>query len=269
MPAILAYTDHEIGRVIQEVEDKGKLDNTLIIYIDGDNGTAPRARCFGTPNRACLQRHSEVPVETQLKNFYNAWGSSTTYPHMAVGWAWAFDTPFRWTKQIASHFGGTRQGMGVSWPKRIKDTGGIRSQFHHVIDIVPTLLEVTGIQAPDSVNGTPQKPIEGVSMAYTFDKANANAPSRHRTQYFEMFGDRRSIMTAGLPAPRRCGRPGTHWANDRGPGQRLQVGAVRPVEDGQIRRPRCLEFSEKLRESTRVVLGRGQPSIKSCRWMPR
>ncbi len=104
------------------------------------------------------------------------WGSNKTYNHMAVGWTWAFDTPFKWTKQIASHFGGTRQGMCMAWPNRIKDAGGIRHQFHHVIDIVPTILEATGFPAPVSVNGIAQKPIEGVSMAYTWDKANANAP---------------------------------------------------------------------------------------------
>ena len=109
---------------------------------------------------------------------------------MAVGWSWAFDTPFKWTKQVASHFGGTRQGMVIAWPNRIKDAGGIRPQFHHLIDIVPTILDVTGIPAPKMVNGIAQKPIEGVSMAYTFDKANANAPSTHTTQYFEMLGNR-------------------------------------------------------------------------------
>ena len=109
---------------------------------------------------------------------------------MAVAWAWAFDTPFKWTKQIASHFGGTRQGMVISWPNRIKDAGGIRTQFHHLIDIVPTILDVTGIPAPKMVNGIAQKPIEGVSMAYTFDKGNANAPSTRTTQYFEMLGNR-------------------------------------------------------------------------------
>ena len=107
---------------------------------------------------------------------------------MAVPWAWAFDTPYKWTKQIPSFFGGTRQGMAISWPGHITDKGGIRTQFHHVIDIVPTLLEATGIPAPVMVDGIAQKPIEGVSLAYTFDKANADAPSPHKTQYFEMFG---------------------------------------------------------------------------------
>jgi arylsulfatase A-like enzyme len=121
---------------------------------------------------------------------YEDWGSDKTDAHMSVGWAWAFDTPFKWTKQVASHFGGTRQGMAISWPDHIKDVGGIRTQFHHMIDIVPTILEATGVQAPDLVNGIKQKPIEGVSLAYTFDSANASAPSKRDTQYFEMLGNR-------------------------------------------------------------------------------
>ncbi|MGY4331072.1 arylsulfatase A-like enzyme [Bradyrhizobium sp. LB7.2] len=128
--------------------------------------------------------------EAELMLHYENWGSDKTYPHMSVAWSWAFDTPFKWTKQVASHFGGTRQGMVMSWPGHIKDVGGIRSQFHHIIDIVPTILEATGIQAPATVNGIAQKPIEGVSMAYTFDQANANAPSKRDTQYFEMFANR-------------------------------------------------------------------------------
>ena len=188
--AYLAYTDHEIGRVIQAVADMGKLDDTLVIYISGDNGSSAEGTLIGTPNEVASFNGVNVPVDLQLKEFYDIWGSDKTYPHMTVAWSWAFDTPFKWTKQIASHFGGTRQGMCIAWPNRIKDAGGIRHQFHHVIDIVPTILEVTGIPAPDMVNGTPQKPIEGVSMAYTFDKAGANAPSGHRTQYFEMMGDR-------------------------------------------------------------------------------
>ncbi len=188
--AYLAYTDYEIGRVIQAVEDTGKLDNTIIIYISGDNGGSAEGTLIGTPNEVAMFNGVEVPVELQLQKFYDVWGSDLTYPHMAVGWTWAFDTPFKWTKQIASHFGGTRQGMAISWPNRIKDKGAIRNQFHHVIDIVPTLLEITGIHPPNVVDGIAQKPIEGVSLAYTFDKENAASPSRHKTQYFEMFGDR-------------------------------------------------------------------------------
>jgi arylsulfatase len=187
--AYWAYSDHEIGRVIRQIEDMGKLDNTLIVYIAGDNGNSAEGSLTGTPNEIASLQGIEVPVEDQLKYFYDIWGSDKTYPHMAAPWTWAFDTPFSWTKQIASHFGGTRQGMAISWPKVITDKGGIRNQFHHFIDIVPTILEATGIPAPAVVDGIPQKPIEGVSMMYTFDAKNADAPSTHKTQYFEMMGD--------------------------------------------------------------------------------
>ncbi len=185
--AYVAYTDHEIGRVIQTVDDMGKLDNTLVIYISGDNGTSAEGSTVGTPFDLAALEGIDVPVADQLK-YYDVWGSAKTTPHMAVGWSWAFDSPFKWMKQVASHFGGTRQGMAIAWPNRIKDAGGIRTQFHHLIDVVPTILDVTGIPAPKMVNGVAQKPIEGVSMAYTFDKANA--PSTHTTQYFEMLGNR-------------------------------------------------------------------------------
>jgi len=188
--AYVAYTDHEIGRVIQAVEDMGKLDNTLIIYIEGDNGTSAEGTMIGTPNEIAMFNGANPNVEEQLKYFYDVWGTNKTYNHMAVPWAWAFDTPFSWTKQIASHFGGVRQGMSISWPKVIKDQGGIRNQFHHMIDIVPTILEAAGIRPPEVVDGIKQSPIEGVSMIYTFDKKNANAPSTHKTQYFEMMADR-------------------------------------------------------------------------------
>jgi arylsulfatase len=187
--AYVAYTDHEIGRVIQAVEDLGKLDNTLIIYISGDNGTSAEGSTVGTVFDMAAIQAINMPVDVQLK-YYNVLGSDQTTPHMSVAWSWAFDTPFKWTKQVASFFGGTRQGMCISWPARIKDVGGLRSQFHHMIDIVPTILEVSGIPAPDYVDGIKQAPIEGVSMAYTFDSANANAPSKRETQYFEMFGNR-------------------------------------------------------------------------------
>jgi arylsulfatase len=188
--AYAAYTDYEIGRVIQAVDDMGKLDNTLIIYISGDNGTSSEGTLLGTPNQMTAYNGIlDIPVAEQMKA-YDVWGSDLTYPHMSVAWSWAFDTPFKWTKQIASHFGGTRQGMVIAWPNRIKDAGGLRPQFHHIIDIVPTILEAAGVQAPTMVNGIAQKPIEGVSMDYTFDKANANAPSTRTTQYFEMMGNR-------------------------------------------------------------------------------
>ena len=187
--AYVAYTDHEIGRVVDAIENLGKLDNTLVIYICGDNGTSAEGSTLGTPFDLAAIQGVNIPVEDQMK-WYDVWGLPETQPHMSVAWSWAFDTPFKWTKQVASHFGGTRQGMCIAWPKRIKDAGGIRTQFHHLIDIVPTILEATGIEAPAMVDGIAQKPIEGVSMTYTWDKKNTDAPSTRTTQYFEMFGNR-------------------------------------------------------------------------------
>src|SRR5499433_1172118 len=184
--AYWAYTDHEVGRVIQHVEDMGKLDNTLIIYIAGDNGNSAEGTVVGTPNEVA--------------------SLNGVYPPMAVAWTWAFDTPFSWTKQIASHFGGVRQGMAISWPRVIKDKGGIRNQFHHVIDIVPTILEATGIKQPEVVDGIRQSPIEGVSMMYSFDKQNEAAASTRKTQYFEMFGDR-ALYHDGWIASTKVMRP--------------------------------------------------------------
>lgn len=187
--AYLAYTDHEIGRVIQAVEDLGQLDNTLIIYISGDNGASPEGMLNGTPNEFTTFNGVAVPVKAQFL-WYEFWGSERTFPHFAAPWAWAMDTPFKWTKQVASHFGGTSQGMVMSWPGHIKDAGGIRRQFHHLIDITPTILEAAGIPAPETLNGIKQRAMDGVSMAYTWDKANAGVPSRRTVQYFEMLGNR-------------------------------------------------------------------------------
>lgn len=204
--AYLAYTDHEVGRVIQEIQDEGKLDNTLIIYISGDNGASPEGNMDGAANEVALFNGVNVPVEAQLKKHYDDWGSDKTYPHMATAWAWMFSTPFSWTKQVASHFGGTKQGVAISWPNEISDKGGIRWQFHHVIDIVPTILEAAGIPAPQVVDGIKQAPIEGVSMMYTFAKANADVPSHHHTQYFEMMGDH-AIYHDGWIASSKVMRP--------------------------------------------------------------
>jgi arylsulfatase len=185
--AYAAYSDYEIGRVIQHFQDLGRLDNTLIIYINGDNGTSAEGGPNGTPNEVAFFNGVQVPVEVQMK-FYDVWGTEQTYNHMSAGWSWAFDTPFDWFKQNASRLGGINQNMVVSWPARIKDKGGLREQFTHVIDVVPTILEAAGIKAPEVVDGIKQKPIEGTSFAYTFDTSNARAASRHKTQYFEMMG---------------------------------------------------------------------------------
>jgi arylsulfatase len=186
--AYVAYSDHEIGRVIHAFDDIGRLENTLVIYINGDNGTSAEGGPMGTPNEvAFFNGLNQLPIDVQMK-YYDVWGTEHTYNHMSAGWSWAFDTPFSWFKQNASQLGGINQNMVVSWPARIGDKGGLREQFVHVIDVVPTILEATGIRAPAEVDGIAQVPIEGTSFAYTFDKANAAAPSRHRTQYFEMFG---------------------------------------------------------------------------------
>jgi len=187
--AYLAYADHEIGRVIQAIEDMGKLDNTIVIFISGDNGASAEGSEMGTWNEV-IPFNGINPSAAENMLFYDKWGDADTYPHYSYEWAWTFDTPFKWTKQIASFFGGTKNGMVISWPARIRDNGGIRWQFHHVVDIVPTLLEVSGIAQPVQVDGIAQKPIEGVSLAYTFDEGAGGfgAQSRHRTQYFEMLG---------------------------------------------------------------------------------
>jgi arylsulfatase len=186
--AYAAYSDHEIGRVIRHFEDLGRLDNTLVIYINGDNGTSAEGGPMGTPNEVAFFNGVQgLPADVQLK-WYDVWGTELTYNHMSAGWSWAFDTPFDWFKQNASRLGGINQNMVVSWPARIKDKGGLREQFVHVIDVVPTILEAAGIRAPEMVDGIKQAPIEGTSFLYTFDAKNAKAPSRHKTQYFEMMG---------------------------------------------------------------------------------
>jgi len=186
--AYAAYSDYEIGRVVKAFEDLGRLDNTLVIYINGDNGTSAEGGPLGTPNEvAFFNGLNMLPVDVQMK-WYDVWGTEATYNHMSAGWSWAFDTPFDWFKQNASRLGGINQNMAVMWPAKITDKGGIRQQLVHVIDVVPTILEATGISAPETVNGIKQAPMDGTSFMYTFDKANAGVPTRHTTQYFEMFG---------------------------------------------------------------------------------
>jgi len=181
------YADNEIGRLFAAVGETGELDNTLIFYILGDNGTSAEGGMNGMFNEMSYFNDVGETVQEMLKH-YDDWGSSSTYPHMAAGWAIAGDAPFMWTKQIPSNYGGTRNGMIVSWPKRITATNEIRSQWHHVIDVAPTILEAANLPEPKSVNGVVQSPIEGVSMVYSFDKPDAK--STHKTQYFEIMGNR-------------------------------------------------------------------------------
>jgi arylsulfatase A-like enzyme len=187
--AYIDMTDTEIGRLIQAVEDMGELDNTLIFYIAGDNGTSAEGLANGLYNEMTMFNEEPRGSDVQfMLRYYDEWGGPETYPHMAAGWAVAFDAPFSWTKQIASDYGGTRQGLAIHWPAGIEARGELRMQWHHVIDVVPTILEAIGLPEPRVVDGIPQRPIEGVSMVYSFD--DAAAADRHTIQYFEMFGNR-------------------------------------------------------------------------------
>ncbi len=183
----MEQTDHEVGRFVEALEKIGEMDNTLFIYIAGDNGTSAEGGFVGMFNEMTYFNQVVEKVE-DLVPLIDEWGGPYTFPHMAAGWAVAFDAPFSWTKQVASDFGGTRNGMVIHWPNGIKDKGGLRTQFSHVIDIAPTVLEAATLPEPKRVNGTPQTPIEGTSLLYTF--ADAKAKERHTTQYFEMFGNR-------------------------------------------------------------------------------
>jgi arylsulfatase A-like enzyme len=183
----LEHIDAQIGRVVDALEQMGLRDNTVIIYIVGDNGPSGEGSLTGTLSVMKSQLGLLDDVPTMLKHIDEI-GGPQHENHYPVGWCWAGSSPFQWMKQVASHFGGTRNGLVISWPKRIVDRGGLRSQFHHIIDLAPTILEIAGIPEPREVNGVPQKPIEGISMAYTF--ADKNAAGRRRTQYFEMLGNR-------------------------------------------------------------------------------
>lgn len=184
--ANLAFADAQIGRVLDELAALGRLDNTLVFYIQGDNGASPEGGDFGLLNEVSYPNGMAESLD-QILVHLDELGGPLHYNSYPVGWAHATDTPFQWFKMVASHFGGTRNGLVVSYPKRITDHGGVRSQFHHVIDIVPTILEVTGIEAPEVLHGVPQLSLDGVSMAYTFD--DPAAASQRTTQYFELMGN--------------------------------------------------------------------------------
>ncbi len=185
--AFAAHTDYEIGRVVKAVEDLGDLDNTLIMYLVGDNGASAEGGMNGMFNEMTYFNGVEEKVPDMLKSM-DKWGGPETFPHMAAGWAVAGNTPFMWTKQVASNFGGTRNPLVVHWPKGIKAKGEVRSQFQHVTDMAPTVLEAANIPEPKTVDGVAQTPMEGVSMMYSFD--DPKAAGRHKTQYFEILGNR-------------------------------------------------------------------------------
>ena len=198
-----AHTDYEVGRLVEQLEAIGELDNTLFFYIVGDNGSSAEGGPEGTYNEM-LALNGIVGTADQMMGHIEDWGGPTTFPHFAIGWAWAGNTPFQWTKQVASHFGGTRNGMVIHWPKGIRARNEIRSQFHHVVDVAPTVLDAATLPQPKLVNGVAQRPMDGVSMVYTFD--DATAADRRTTQYFEMFGNR-AIYHQGWVAATRHSIP--------------------------------------------------------------
>jgi arylsulfatase A-like enzyme len=185
--AYAAHTDWQISRLIESLKEMNELDNTLLFFIAGDNGASAEGQMNGMYSEMTYFNGVPETVDEMLKH-YDQWGDASTYPHMAAGWAVAFDSPFSYTKQVGSDFGGTRNGMVVHWPKGIMAKGEVRSQFSHVIDVAPTVYEICGVPSPKMVNGIEQNPIEGTSLAYTF--ANAKAEEQHKLQYFEMFGNR-------------------------------------------------------------------------------
>jgi arylsulfatase len=202
--AYMAFTDDEVGRLVESLQTSGELDNTLIMYVVGDNGASAEGGLEGTFSEIASLIGVQLGLESLLKRIDEI-GGPTSEPHVPVGWAWAMDAPFQWTKQVASHFGGTRNPMVVHWPKGIKSRGEIRHQFHHVIDVVPTILEACKIPEPKTVNGIAQKPIEGVSMVYSFD--DAQAKDNRKTQYFEL-ATNRAIYHDGWVA---CAKYGLPW----------------------------------------------------------
>jgi arylsulfatase A-like enzyme len=198
------HTDAEVGRLVRQLEEIGELENTLFVYIVGDNGASAEGGPEGSYNEM-MALNGVVGTAAQMMPHIDDWGGPTTFPHFAIGWAWACNTPFQWTKQVASHFGGTRNGMIMHWPKGFKGDGSVRAQFHHVVDVAPTVLEAAGLPQPKSVNGVTQRPMDGVSMLYTVKEPTAS--DRRTTQYFEMFGNR-GIYHEGWVA---CTRHSIPW----------------------------------------------------------
>ena len=223
--AFMEHTDHHVGRLIDALADMEILDDTLIYLIIGDNGASAEGTLQGAFNEmANFNGMAAIETPEFMMSKLDEFGGEGSYGHFAVGWAWAMNSPYQWTKQVASHWGGTRNGTIVHWPKGIKEKGGVRNQFSHVIDVAPTVLEAAGLPEPTAVNGVLQSPYEGTSMLYTFN--DANAAERHETQYFEMFCNR-GIYHKGWSAVTKHRTP---WA--MGAGVKLQrstttVGAVR------------------------------------------
>jgi arylsulfatase A-like enzyme len=254
-------TEHAVGKVVQAIEDMGLVDNTLIIYIWGDNGASMEGTETGTFNEMTTLNGIPLTADQQLKAIeayggLDKWGGPNMAPHYAAAWAWAGNTPFQWGKQVASHLGGIRDPMVIAWPKRIKDKGGMRSHFTHCTDIAPTILEAAGLPQPREVNGVVQMPMHGVSFLSTFD--DANAPSRHTQQYFEILGNR-AMYKDGWIACWRLNR--IPWKLDPETLARFAPGKWDPDSD------KC-ELYNLTRISCRLTISRRDIPIK-CANLPR
>ena len=269
----LEHTDHHVGRLMDALSELGILHDTLVYYVIGDNGASAEGTPTGCFNElVVLNGASGLETTEFMVSKIDEFGTPTAYNHYAVGWAHAMDTPYQWTKQVASHWGGTRNGTIVHWPAGIDARGEVRSQFHHVIDVAPTVLEVAGLPAPLSVNGVEQRPLEGVSMAYSF--ADAGADDRHTTQYFEMFCNR-GIYHEGWTAVTRHSIP---WVADGDAclrGRRLGAVRTRGLDAGA--RPRGRAAGEA-RRAPAAVPGRGpevqrapprRPPVRALQSRPR
>lgn len=247
------HTDFEVGRIVSALEGIGELDNTLFFYIAGDNGASGEGGPNGTYNEL-LNLNGMNSTTAQNKPFMEKWGNPETYPHYSVGWAHAGNTPFQWTKQVASHFGGTRNGMVVHWPQGIKNKNEIRQQFHHVTDIAPTILEAAGLPEPKTVNGSDQRKMDGVSMLYSFSNPNAN--DKKETQYFEIFGNR-AIYHKGWIASTRHSIP---WmlASASTPFEKDSWELYNIEEDFSQARNLAQEQPEKLKEMQKLFLAEAE-----------
>jgi arylsulfatase len=245
----LEHTDHHIGRLVETLEELEVLGDTLVYYIVGDNGASAEGTVNGTFNETLIFNNAAA-LETAefMASRIDDFGTPAAYNHYAVGWAHAMDTPYQWTKQVASHWGGTRNGTIVHWPERIKAKGEVRSQFHHVIDVAPTVLEAAGLPQPTFVNGIQQMPIHGTSMAYSFDEGAAE--ERHETQYFEMFVNR-GIYHKGWSAVTRHSTP---WVMGELPPYDDDVWELYSPDDWTQAHDLALEQPEKLAELQRLFL---------------
>ncbi|RLD75809.1 MAG: arylsulfatase [Bacteroidetes bacterium] len=248
----MEMTDYEVGRLMDAIKDIEELDNTLFIFVAGDNGTSAEGGMVGMYNEMTYFNGVEEKVE-DLIPLMDDWGLENTFPHMAAGWAVAFDAPFTWTKQVASDFGGTRNGMIIHYPKGIKGKNEIRTQFSHVIDIAPTVLEIAGLPEPKVVNGVPQTPIEGTSLAYSFK--DKNAAERHTIQYFEMFGNR-AIYNNGWFARTIHRAP---WENTNLPDLDKDVWDLYHVDDDfSLTNNLAAKYPEKLKEMQSLFMWQAQ-----------